>query len=672
MKKQIRILIIISCIVSAVFQSFSFAGPPQDPWKKWLIEISPILTDLERSVIKLLKTEEERTRFKELFWKCRDSNPETPNINEFQVEYYRRLDYAQRFLGGIQTDRGKIYVVLGPPTSKSNFAGQEPSVDSEVWVYEGLDKPDIPPFINLVFFRPRNMGEYQLYYPGINRPKDLLSPQYYDKVSSLKQAYSYLKQNSSILARASLSLVPSEADPSQGISSASSNLILNQIASLPERETNIGYVKGFLSLPTGSVQVSHSTSVIRGYGNISVAWNKGIPFVHYALMPDVLIFKASSKDFFEADILLNISIEDMKGSLVFQDSKTVDLKVDSVKKKNMDDRRIVFRDFAPVIEGDYHVITSFTNKTTGEFFTYEENISVPKIDTNTTSNVLLPLVGFQLKETESTSFNPYSADIFSVLIDPRNTFSQKDAIEGIVLSDTLPEIFLESSSEIKPRIPVQPETTGLKQGELTVYKFRKPLSEIKDGNYYLAIRNSQGKTFMRKIHILPFYIEIKRPFGMEKPEPASSRNNYLFIQGQECMAAQQFEQAITLFNRIPHTLWNASSIPVIAEAYYKKGDYAKTLELLEHPEVKKEYPILTMLANSSIELKLYQKALTYLEQIRNYGDTVEINQLIASTYILIGNREKANFFYERAKELKLKKDKLQDNKKQETNNTEIK
>jgi len=58
-----------------------------------------------------------------------------------------------------------------------------------------------------------------------------------------------------------------------------------------------------------------------------------------------------------------------------------------------------------------------------------------------------------------------------------------------------------------------------------------------------------------------------------------------------------------------------------------------------------------MLANSAIELRQHPRTLKYLEEIRKYGDTPEINQSIASTYLSMGNREKAADYYKRAREL---------------------
>jgi GWxTD domain-containing protein len=73
------------------------------------------------------------------FWKPRDRSPDTAP-NEVMTEYYRRVDHARETFGtlrqqdGFLTDRGRIYVLHGPPTST------ERSLDPtegfrEVWTY---------------------------------------------------------------------------------------------------------------------------------------------------------------------------------------------------------------------------------------------------------------------------------------------------------------------------------------------------------------------------------------------------------------------------------------------------------------------------------------------------------------------------------------------------------
>jgi GWxTD domain-containing protein len=648
-------LLLISWVLVALNLS---AAKKKDPWRQWLKEVDPIITRMERYTAKLLETEEERKRFKELFWKARDPNLKTPE-NEYKTEFYRRVYYAEKYLKGVNSDRGRIYVLLGEPTNKSSFVGYQQLVECELWNYQAEDRPGLLPFMNLVFFRPHNTGDFQLYYPGIHKPTNLLAPQYANRIRSEVSAYREIRQGSAELAGASLSIVPSEGDPRMGMSVSSSNFALNRIYSLPEREAEIGYVRSF-RFPTGYVEVSHSTNFIRGFGYITVTRSRGIPFVHYALMPDVLRLKQPSKDLYTAKISLNISIEDLQGNIIYQNQKQIDLKLDPQKKKKIDDQRVVFRDFAPIIEGEHEILITFINKTTREFFTHKKRVIVTA---EKKQPAISGVVGFRVKETNTANYVPFAADNYLVSTDPRFTFSQKGVLAGIVLGNGSPGIYLQRIDDANVRVKI--ETLQGRQDD--IHKFRLPLTGVKDGNYRLVAGIGEGKsvTLVEKIHILPFYIDVKKPFAIDKAEPGAARNNYIFVQAQQYLNKGNLSRAIAYFERIPQNLWNAASLPIIAGAYYKKGDYARVLELLEKEEVKKEYAILVMLANSAIELKMYPRALEYLEKIRKYGDSVEINHLLAATYISMGNREKAMVFYERARKLKKQ---LQEQEKQENEN----
>ncbi|RLE02359.1 MAG: hypothetical protein DRI99_06165 [Candidatus Aminicenantes bacterium] len=58
------------------------------------------------------------------------------------------------------------------------------------------------------------------------------------------------------------------------------------------------------------------------------------------------------------------------------------------------------------------------------------------------------------------------------------------------------------------------------------------------------------------------------------------------------------------------------------------------------------------MANSALQLNQLEKAATYLERLRQYGDTVSLNQTLAATFLSLGNKEKAKIYYERAKQLR--------------------
>jgi len=89
------------------------------PYKKWLDEdVVYIITDEERAAFRQLSNDEERDNFIEAFWQRRDPTPDTEE-NEYKEEHYRRIAYAnEHYAAGVpgwKTDRGRIYIVYGPP-----------------------------------------------------------------------------------------------------------------------------------------------------------------------------------------------------------------------------------------------------------------------------------------------------------------------------------------------------------------------------------------------------------------------------------------------------------------------------------------------------------------------------------------------------------------------------
>ena len=111
------------------------AAVPQ-PYAKWLAEdVGYIISDAERAAFRRLTTDQQREQFIEQFWRDRDPTPGTA-YNEFKVEHYRRISYANERFGagqptGWKTLRGRIYVIYGPPDEIESH----PSQKLERWHY---------------------------------------------------------------------------------------------------------------------------------------------------------------------------------------------------------------------------------------------------------------------------------------------------------------------------------------------------------------------------------------------------------------------------------------------------------------------------------------------------------------------------------------------------------
>lgn len=154
------------------------ASPPHEtPYWRWLQEEVPyIVTDQERVAFQKLTTDDERESFIETFWERRNPNPTSPE-NEYKEEYYQRINYANEHFGsrirGWKTDRGRIYIMNGPPDAVDSHPNGEsyerPEAEGggrttfgpfELWRYRYLD--GVGTNVTLRFADTNMDGEYHL------------------------------------------------------------------------------------------------------------------------------------------------------------------------------------------------------------------------------------------------------------------------------------------------------------------------------------------------------------------------------------------------------------------------------------------------------------------------------------------------------------------------------
>jgi GWxTD domain-containing protein len=132
-----------------------------DQYVKWIISRE------ERELFHQLRSAEEKIVFIEGFWRRRDPNPETP-ANERREEHQRRFAYAVQHFGagipGWATDRGKIYILLGPPHGiQRNPAGRTAfERPSEVWTYNNPPNPRLPASMDFGFVDFTATGRYEI------------------------------------------------------------------------------------------------------------------------------------------------------------------------------------------------------------------------------------------------------------------------------------------------------------------------------------------------------------------------------------------------------------------------------------------------------------------------------------------------------------------------------
>ncbi len=146
-------------------------------YRKWLDEdVRYIISDEERSDFNKATTDGQRDKFVEEFWERRNPDPGSSE-NKFKEEHYRRLAYTNQHFAaraaGYRTDRGRIYILYGPPKAVERHysaAGSETvgsittagaiPFDWELWHYEyieGLGKD-----VTFKFVDACGCGEYQI------------------------------------------------------------------------------------------------------------------------------------------------------------------------------------------------------------------------------------------------------------------------------------------------------------------------------------------------------------------------------------------------------------------------------------------------------------------------------------------------------------------------------
>jgi GWxTD domain-containing protein len=109
-------------------------------YQHWVDEdVLWIIAPEERAAFLKLSTNEERDEFIRQFWQRRDAG--APAGINVRAEHYRRLAYAnQHFAAGLpgwKTDRGRIYIMYGPPNSIDAYPVGVPQ-PYELWHYREI------------------------------------------------------------------------------------------------------------------------------------------------------------------------------------------------------------------------------------------------------------------------------------------------------------------------------------------------------------------------------------------------------------------------------------------------------------------------------------------------------------------------------------------------------
>lgn len=136
--------------------------------ERWADEyVAPIMTADERRAWQRRSTPAERLEFIESFWRRRDPDP-TTTVNEARRDYrHRYVEVIRRFAAGRpgwRTDRGRTYLLLGPPATIWRHPGGRDGqgFPTEVWTYHELPAARLERSIELTFVDFSGTGDHRL------------------------------------------------------------------------------------------------------------------------------------------------------------------------------------------------------------------------------------------------------------------------------------------------------------------------------------------------------------------------------------------------------------------------------------------------------------------------------------------------------------------------------
>ncbi|HEU4889730.1 MAG TPA: GWxTD domain-containing protein, partial [Thermoanaerobaculia bacterium] len=142
--------------------------------RQFLIDVEPIMVQTERDTFLRLDTEPQRDAFIDDFWRRRDIAQGTTN-NSARAEYYNNLEFVKETFGQVSSDRGRIYLVHGPPLAIIDI--KCPTYFQPIQIFRYGRLPGFGSDFRVLFYIPSSHQDYRLWNPiDFERAyKDLLS-----------------------------------------------------------------------------------------------------------------------------------------------------------------------------------------------------------------------------------------------------------------------------------------------------------------------------------------------------------------------------------------------------------------------------------------------------------------------------------------------------------------
>ncbi len=637
---------------------FSFLSPLSsqklsEKWDKWLNEeVVYIISKKEREVFLSLQTDKEREKFVENFWLIRDPTPGTP-ANEFKEEHYRRIEYANNVLGrgstkpGWMTDMGRVYIILGEPLERHRFETYESVNPVELWYYHGEIKYGFPPYFYIAFYKEHGIGDWKIYSPAGDGPEKLLNPSAWRSAGSREEAYKALKRINPELASVSLSLIPGEAiDPTGSIVSLSSDLLINNVFSLPSKKVESAWTEDFLKIKD-FVLSDYSVNYVKSDSMVFLHRENSINTIYFSIEPEKIVFNQYEKKVY-APLKMNIRITDLKGNGIYQEEKDVSIEMGEDKFKSYEGRICGIQGLIPIIPGDYVLNILLRNVQSKDFSSIEKTIHSPSpSDPPSLSPVV---IGFGKKTGGDPYLRAFKFKEYQIFLDSKKNFTPKDTLVFFA------EIYNFEKVERDWKIVWSVSAGGkdlIKREESLAENILVSLSlNNLPPDYYrlkVSVMDGKGKEIMystEDFNVLPIP-SVPRPWIYS--QSYQNANQFIEILMEQFINKGEPESALKITEGIE---LKGKTLFLAGKAKFLLGDYKSAIDYLSKFKDSQDTSALNILACSYEGLGNFNEAIFYYETLlRLTGGSIEILNSIANCYYKLGKKEDAKRYFERSLKL---------------------
>jgi GWxTD domain-containing protein len=668
--KKIPWLVVLLAFLAplAVAQPKAAASKASLPelYRRWLDEeVVYIITKHEREVFRILQTDRERDIFIEAFWKQRDPSPGTPK-NEAEEEHRRRLDHANKFYGrsvplpGWKTDRGRIYIILGPPQNIEQYSNVNGVYPTEIWFYLGDPALGLPTAFNVIFFKKDGVGDYILYSPTEHGPRSLIASSMggYRDVTRLsgsltndQAAYKELQDLEPNLARQTLSLIPGEASQA-GYESLASARLMATIATVPHKKVAVDYADAILKYKD-FVEVDYTANYIASDVLVQVIRDeRGESSVHYTIEP-ARISAEEVDGKYEVRFLLNGRVSDAAGKTVYQFDKDFPLSLTAGELEDVRAQSMSIQDAFPVVPGTYTFDLLLKNTLSKEFAGAGTTVVVPGPSGPPGLGALLLAYGAERTNANPHERVPFKVGDIQILCQTRKTFTARESLvlfyqphgitEDLRASGTLRTTFYREDEEFLRRTrrlaDVPPEGVVDTQS----------LMDFTPGYYQVrvALLDGAGKELAQAKENFEISLAgaVPRPRVMSKVTPVAGRDDDLFTTGVQLMNRGDLEGARTrLAEAHSLTPQRVDYAVAYAQVLFRLKDYPRAKEALLPWAGAEDSPaeIPALLGFACQALDEFEEAVTYYTAyLLRFGANVDILNYLGTCHVQLGNTDEA-------------------------------